>query len=119
MRISDWSSDVCSSDLAPLVHDAARDPDNLARTGGRRAPVLRELPSCPPGLCSRDLPNRRFLPPDTEAIRQFSISPHAPGFSPAFRPGWSILLRNDMTNDEKRDSVDVAAAAGRLVAHQG
>src|SRR3546814_12947989 len=26
MRISDWSSDVCSSDLAPFRHDTLRDP---------------------------------------------------------------------------------------------
>src|SRR3546814_11190235 len=34
MRISDWSSDVCSSDLLqPIVEDASRDLTPLPRTG--------------------------------------------------------------------------------------
>src|SRR3546814_11243376 len=44
MRISDWSSDVCSSDLSPHrpgpgsapSHDALRRPVRLARTEGSR-----------------------------------------------------------------------------------
>src|SRR3546814_2641788 len=42
MRISDWSSDVCSSDLPPLIHDSGRPggyrqaPDCGARAGGAR-----------------------------------------------------------------------------------
>src|SRR3546814_19162540 len=31
MRISDWSSDVCSSDLSPVIGDAAGDAEILAQ----------------------------------------------------------------------------------------
>src|SRR3546814_2306782 len=34
MRISDWSSDVCSSDLCPLASSASREPErDLSRCG--------------------------------------------------------------------------------------
>src|SRR3546814_11294908 len=35
MRISDWSSDVCSSDLAEAELDALREPFAFARNGNR------------------------------------------------------------------------------------
>src|SRR3546814_14394350 len=42
MRISDWSSDVCSSDLQPAGLRAARaGRPRLARGGGRRRPDRR------------------------------------------------------------------------------
>src|SRR3546814_2693473 len=53
MRISDWSSDVCSSDLmakwVAQIDDAARIPEFIARAfsvamSGRRGPVVLALP---------------------------------------------------------------------------
>src|SRR3546814_19037603 len=44
MRISDWSSDVCSSDLAELVgHDQARDHAHAEIDGKNLDPVKIEL----------------------------------------------------------------------------
>src|SRR3546814_18405039 len=73
MRISDWSSDVCSSDLVPrscaLFPARARGPAPWPRAGGREAPgggPARRLAAgeCvrrrggPPARCGR----RRWLP---------------------------------------------------------
>src|SRR3546814_4096225 len=44
MRISDWSSDVCSSDLHPRRHHAARLPRPGRRTGLFRAGAERVRP---------------------------------------------------------------------------
>src|SRR3546814_13445844 len=47
MRISDWSSDVCSSDLGPLVEELARRPitsvvhSDMARTRALALPLAR------------------------------------------------------------------------------
>src|SRR3546814_15960851 len=41
MRISDWSSDVCSSDLHRMGLRAARRPAAAAAIAGRRRPVAR------------------------------------------------------------------------------
>src|SRR3546814_4443492 len=38
MRISDWSSDVCSSDLGRHKEDRRSNDFRRARTGGRRCP---------------------------------------------------------------------------------
>src|SRR3546814_4369306 len=46
MRISDWSSDVCSSDLAPFVPVLA---EHLARHARRRAVVAEEGLQLEPG----------------------------------------------------------------------
>src|SRR3546814_12027677 len=37
MRISDWSSDVCSSDLSKLARDLANDSEEILDGGGRLA----------------------------------------------------------------------------------
>src|SRR3546814_20445563 len=42
MRISDWSSDVCSSDLAGLHRAAEVDVDEQAQDGGEEAPHRHE-----------------------------------------------------------------------------
>src|SRR3546814_10092890 len=74
MRISDWSSDVCSSDLPPLyLHLAAQldhavcwDLEKLHRAFGTPAHP-REQPFAPqrhPGLVGR---SEQFLPPEEEA----------------------------------------------------
>src|SRR3546814_2382731 len=53
MRISDWSSDVCSSDLAQLLLDGefGRSLDPVARAGGEeRAPTLLQHLDRPAGV---------------------------------------------------------------------
>src|SRR3546814_15720555 len=60
MRISDWSSDVCSSDLSPWRdHNVARyqHPDRIAGTDGQRGlDVELAADDLLPGLVERILP---------------------------------------------------------------
>src|SRR3546814_5297533 len=57
MRISDWSSDVCSSDLA-----ASATPRSLYRVAGRRRCARRDWPASPPRRGGRaGLQNRSCL----------------------------------------------------------
>src|SRR3546814_5312566 len=44
MRISDWSSDVCSADLALLSWHADSSPSTVCRMSSEAAPVVRREP---------------------------------------------------------------------------
>src|SRR3546814_13346889 len=46
MRISDWSSDVCSSDLMHVTHRVHRVPSNRSKPEGR---MEVDVPRCPHG----------------------------------------------------------------------
>src|SRR3546814_4417464 len=76
MRISDWSSDVCSSDLVPQWHEPARRPVQQASGARQGRPQLRgKLPEwCvrirrwqyphvpqPRSDCPSSHPNRRWV----------------------------------------------------------
>src|SRR3546814_21034295 len=50
MRISDWSSDVCSSDLAVEVSDAFIDQGEIVSTRGRAADDTQRFNSTPGDL---------------------------------------------------------------------
>src|SRR3546814_12339475 len=106
MRISDWSSDVCSSDLRLLRHgdpgdpgravldggaegldrgSAVRDPRGLTRRGADRAPdsgalsmqtQLRISGSC--ALMASTSPGTESAPPGTVALAPAQASPHGP-----------------------------------------
>src|SRR3546814_5915213 len=55
MRISDWSSDVCSSDLSPLLHDrAVITPPDAAPQGETRRAGACSPASCPGANQKRD-----------------------------------------------------------------
>src|SRR3546814_17971710 len=60
MRISDWSSDVCSSDLSSLGEDSVTDPPlppaaaDAARRGSLLHGLFERLPAAPPAR-RRDL----------------------------------------------------------------
>src|SRR3546814_12167345 len=65
MRISDWSSDVCSSDLAPAGfvgdgHGSAPDPRRIAAQGWRRSGGL-HLAVAQPGHRMRKALHQRFV----------------------------------------------------------
>src|SRR3546814_10280350 len=56
MRISDWSSDVCSSDLNLDDHDSAYDDDHVALLFTIRFfELLREVTNCPPDRRNMDI----------------------------------------------------------------
>src|SRR3546814_20486994 len=79
MRISDWSSDVCSSDLGKLLAEHSRGEDIACRYGGEEFTLI--LPEAPAGaalqrataICSAVEAMRvqhmgRELPPVTASI---------------------------------------------------
>src|SRR3546814_18965291 len=76
MRISDWSSDVCSSDLAPrgaararsLRHDAAL---RLGRARSRRPLVS------PPPARARQLGRRERIPASAGLLYPLALAAHA------------------------------------------
>src|SRR3546814_14678401 len=48
MRISDWSSDVCSSDLFPHIGNVGANPEDMERgVHGALGAITRELPTNP------------------------------------------------------------------------
>src|SRR3546814_5623575 len=64
MRISDWSSDVCSSDLPGQGRTWTRWPTGCRRTAGLRFPPLPSFPHLParraePARLLKDRPHRR------------------------------------------------------------
>src|SRR3546814_2917217 len=82
MRISDWSSDVCSSDLGELPQDALVDGSGFMRQGFKswtthrdRTVCIRKLVGFGPGLAARILASFNmaadtpFLRPDTHTPR--------------------------------------------------
>src|SRR3546814_2800231 len=78
MRISDWSSDVCSSDLARLPEPAVR----LAQVGNEArievVPGLLEAPVAPQRLCQGELQGdlaRSQLHGLAEALQRLRIAP--------------------------------------------
>src|SRR3546814_18833105 len=70
MRISDWSSDVCSSDLAPPS------PSSVSRAARRPNASMRDSPSPAPN----STPRKKRAPPNAS-----SPSPRAPRRSPRDR----------------------------------
>src|SRR3546814_19005383 len=77
MRISDWSSDVCSSDLTPEHALAAADAADKARAAGE---TLKPLAGVPIGMkdlfCTRGVPSTAgshilegFPPPYESTVR--------------------------------------------------
>src|SRR3546814_17130931 len=96
MRISDWSSDVCSSDLpSPRLQGRAspwqglRDLQEQPALQG--APALRHLPALPGSACVLHVKGRRNaafcrLPPGVPA----SASVSRPGVPPRPRAGFGI-----------------------------
>src|SRR3546814_12499195 len=77
MRISDWSSDVCSSDLARQAEDAAQPETTDAsdeRPTRRRAPRRAAAPSpqlelTPPENAAEEAPKPRRRP-DRESVQE-------------------------------------------------
>src|SRR3546814_14176493 len=100
MRISDWSSDVCSSDLRAVHAEAA---DRLERDLGRGVRVHREVEEAAPGFPQRAIfgqiaprlahqPDRRHRLADTPQRRD-----QRPGFRPS-RPTGHSLPSTQTTN---------------------
>src|SRR3546814_2096640 len=92
MRISDWSSDVCSSDLCPCRHrQAARCRVRQGRAGSRPPPHSRKYgangsrPSAPPGWRNNarrrlpGLPARRRAARRPPPSRDFRVRPRPTG----------------------------------------
>src|SRR3546814_14617315 len=98
MRISDWSSDVCSSDLSPLVIVKRTEPstpsgttkstetgmDQLSyRAASSRKTTSRDrhssMTTCPPACCSAyDIPVHSLSKPSDLASASHTISPIPP-----------------------------------------
>src|SRR3546814_5283338 len=101
MRISDWSSDVCSSDLVPPAHHRARAPHVARRVSHRpRGGLLSELWQPAPRTAEAKAahaaaeadrsarPERYRLDPETVA----SAAAKHPDDLERFAPGWRAGL---------------------------
>src|SRR3546814_15774083 len=90
MRISDWSSDVCSSDLVELPQDALADGSGFMRQGFKswtthrdRTVCIRKLVGFGPGLAARILASFNMAA-DTPFLRPGTHTPRpAEGHEPA------------------------------------
>src|SRR3546814_7622230 len=90
MRISDWSSDVCSSDLAPCVGDAAPAAEEVGIE--RRVVLVRRMDVAPGGVGLPDLDQR-------VGLRAPRLVEHAAGDDDALAnglsgglPGWRSFI---------------------------
>src|SRR3546814_20878744 len=99
MRISDWSSDVCSSDLPPPPSLSAQPPSVLA-SQGRRGDGGR-IASLPFGRHQRT--------EDTETM-SMTLSTNAPGTRP--RSAGILGTRGDRTSVAEGKSVSVRVDLG-------
>src|SRR3546814_11122066 len=92
MRISDWSSDVCSSDLRP-VHGAVRQPEPCRYVRRGDDPVARHVP-VPHGVAAagqRQRLDRKSAPQGTTASLRVALGgrptlPQTPPPAPAPPP---------------------------------
>src|SRR3546814_1324846 len=93
MRISDWSSDVCSSDLPDVEHAAEGGSGNLAGHDdpcGGRAVAKVALSSRPTGWCSHQQQRRHPAP---VAADQVLVLDHAEGRSEEHTSELQSLMR--------------------------
>src|SRR3546814_10664154 len=113
MRISDWSSDVCSSDLAPpMAGDAATPrtpPDKRAQT---RKDVIAALPLPIPGTAAlapsvADGVSARPVPIPADGAPIDGGSAAAPTGAPGIRVPAPRVLPQDATNGKEHDGTPV------------
>src|SRR3546814_1582344 len=103
MRISDWSSDVCSSDLAP-AHAAGAVPAGLHRL--RKADGRQQLP----GRADRQA--------EGEGIDLGAAVGHPQGAAAELRPGGGELRRTDRAGRRaRRTGARLGWQAGRSEEH--
>src|SRR3546814_8784544 len=100
MRISDWSSDVCSSDLSQdreIVRTRQRNTSCPTRCGGRRGC---EAETCPPhASCHLALIVSAFLPP-----------PFLRGFLGAAGVSWNASWRSEEHTSELQSLMRISYA---------
>src|SRR3546814_15186441 len=97
MRISDWSSDVCSSDLSPSSPFPL--PDDI-RTGVDRLKVM-----CPPLSLPRDLWG--VFVADAVWLVDYGVA------ADALSRGWSPLDLFGVSADEEWQSLEIGRASCR------
>src|SRR3546814_14347536 len=115
MRISDWSSDVCSSDLGVLIVGSGMSFHNLRARGPAVTPVAREWDAAltaavtDPDPASRaarviawdSLPHARFAHPREEHLLPLMVALGAGGDDPARLDftgevlGWQVSARSE------------------------
>src|SRR3546814_318724 len=92
MRISDWSSDVCSSDLSSVVSNTPNAPEPLAC--GRRSIVFSRL-KC--AICSRKWTSWSRIGPSGPMVSELrSLGAGAP--APVVEPKFGLVRVSDMEN---------------------
>src|SRR3546814_13812793 len=79
MRISDWSSDVCSSDLAFAALPAGQDPDDLVRAKGAEgfAAILGDAQPLVERLWAHEVAAAPLATPEERAALKTRLLTHA------------------------------------------
>src|SRR3546814_19194172 len=79
MRISDWSSDVCSSDLAFAALPAGQDPDDLVRAKGAEgfAAILGDAQPLVERLWAHEVAAAPLATPEERAALKTRLMTHA------------------------------------------
>src|SRR3546814_11747890 len=73
MRISDWSSDVCSSDLCSLCERSFDKPSTVRTDLPSTSPTGTEQERCAsPSICTVHAPHRALLQPNLVPVRPAS-----------------------------------------------